>query len=291
MAASHPSPSRPSGFWQRPGFKKGLAAALVAVAVGLAMTGWLTHVATWLVAAAGVVAVLAVVEAAITVQARVHAHRQRRAEAWAAIDKHIKRFLPLLKADYWRGNHYGRQGLESSWRWRNALASRAAQLRAALPAEDRVASEEEVRQMMAQRTEEAVTADPFWVFYDPRMARADLVHYCRLMLEEYGWTVVAPRPDCLRTVDLTADNSGTTVLLRAELISQPPSQPVLEGFANEVAWANCSHAVMVVDGALHHELRYRADDMGVATYRHDDLAVLGAEAGRLPRVMAPAVPG
>ncbi|MFB6260344.1 MAG: hypothetical protein ABEK42_06580 [Thiohalorhabdaceae bacterium] len=283
--------SAPFGFWQRPGFKKGFAVGMVALALALALTGWLVHVAVWLVAAAGVLAVLAVVEAAITAQAAIHAHRERVAQAWEAIGKHIEAYLPLLKADYWRGNHYGRQGLESSWRWRNALASRAAQLYNDLPEADRVASMEEVRQMMALRTEEAVTADPYWVFYDPRMARADFVHYCQLMLEEYGWTVVAPRPGCFETVDLAADNDGTTELIRAGLISQPPSRRTMDAFAGEVAASGLQHAVIVVDGALHHELRYRADDLGVATYRHDDLAVLGVEAGRLPRVKPPAVPG
>ncbi|MEF8792531.1 hypothetical protein [Thiohalorhabdus sp.] len=180
---------------------------------------------------------MVLVAAATTVQARAPAHRQRRTGARAAIDRHIEQFLGVLKADYCRGNHYGRQGLESSWRWRNALASRATRVRGALAAEDRVASEAEGRRMLALRIAEAVTADPHRVFDSPQPPRSDLGHSCRLMLEEYGWTVVAPPPECLRTVDLPTDSSGTAAFLRPELISQPPSQSAVDGFAGEVAGA------------------------------------------------------
>jgi len=278
------TPQSPGAFWQRPAFKKGLAALLVAVALGLAFAGWLTHAALWLLAAAGVLAVLAIVEAAITAQAAFHARRQRIAEAWALIDERIDGHLAQLKADYWRGNHYGRQGLESSWRWRNALADQAALLWAGLPDDGRVASEHEVRTMMERRTEEAIAEDPYWVFYDPRMERAEFVHYCALVLEEYNWTVVAPPPGCFRAVDLAAEREGTLVVLRCQVVVEPLRQETLERFARDAAEHGLDHAVLVVDGALHHELRYRAEDLGVGIFRHDDLAVLGAQPGSMPRI-------
>jgi hypothetical protein len=49
--------------------------------------------------------------------------------------------------------------------------------------------------------------------------------------------------------------------------------------------------VLVLDGALHHEVRYLADDLGVAVYRPDDLAVLGAQAAALPVVKREAPSG
>jgi hypothetical protein len=279
---------RAPGFWQRPAFKWTLAAVLVVLAAGMALTGWLTHVAPWLVGAAGVLAVLVIVEGAIAAQALFWERRRQAAMAWATVEERMQDLLPQLKADYWRGNHYGRHGLETSWRWRNALADRAASLWAGLPAEARVFSQDEVREALARQTMEAVAADPYWVFYSPTMARADFVHYCRLVLEEYGWTVVAPRPGCFQAADLAADLSGEPVLLRCDLVTDPPNAPLLHTFAGEARAHGFRHAVLVLDGALHHELRLTADDLGLATYRHDDLAVLAANAGQLPTVSAEA---
>jgi len=157
--APSPDSRSASPFWQAPAFKWALAAALAAVAAGLGVAGWLTEVATWLVAAAAVLAVLVVVEGAIAAQAHFWARRRRQAEAWHTVEERVEALLPELKADYWRGNHYGRHGLESSWRWRNAVADRAASLWARLPEAARVFSLEEVREALARRTQEAVAAE------------------------------------------------------------------------------------------------------------------------------------
>jgi hypothetical protein len=252
-----------------------LLAGLVGAAFGLWLTGELGGTGLGAVVAMGVVPILVVVEVAFQAQAHIHARRQQAAEEKQAIEEALERWLPQFKRDYWEGHQYGRQGLESSWRWQALLKERTSQLLSELPFQPRFWTQEALRTAIAHRTTTAMAEDDHWIFYSPQMERSEYVRYCALILEEYGWTVVSPPPNCFHALDLAGEFEGQAVLFRFDLASARLSERLLKQIAQDARLQELPHVVWVLDGALHHEVRAAAELWGINLAHHDDLTTLG----------------
>ncbi|HKL78117.1 MAG TPA: restriction endonuclease [Gammaproteobacteria bacterium] len=279
QAAEDPLPSVEVPVWQRL-----LLAVLLGGLVGLLLSGEFSTTARWAIGAAGVASFLLMLEISLRAQARVHARRRAVAQEWEAIQDRIDALMPELKADFWRGHQYGRQGLESNRRWHNALTDRAQEIWSAIPYDKRAFSRDTIRLEVHRRTKAAMADDTFWTFYSPQMERAEFVHYCQLVLEDNGWTVIPAPPGCFRSVDLVGDSEGVVVLFRCEPASKELGEDILKELAQDARATEVPHAVWVLDGAFPDKVRTNAGAYGISLAQHDDLTVLALRADTLPTI-------